>query len=164
MRDNRPYGSEGGVGESRSLPLSRWELLVPQTFRQSDAASSICLKMQPAIALERGPDYVPVEAGLPRDVAQRQHHALLQRLQPADIEIGVGIRQERRKIGRACPHEILNVALGLAGRAAEGEVDVDEVLRQIAERAEIGKLLPGPGAEKQHQLPALELARLAQPP
>ena len=22
MRENRPYGSEGGVGESRSLPLS----------------------------------------------------------------------------------------------------------------------------------------------
>ena len=24
MRENRPYGSEGGVGESRSRPLSRY--------------------------------------------------------------------------------------------------------------------------------------------
>src|SRR4029077_7686608 len=47
-------------------------------------------------------------------------------------------------------------------RAAESEVDVDEVLRQIAERPEIRQLLPSAGAEEQHQLAALELTRLAQ--
>ena len=67
------------------------------------------------------------------------------------------------EIGRAFAHHVLHVALGLTGRAAEGEVDVDEVLGQVAERPEIRKLLLAAGAEEQHQFAAVELARLAQP-
>ena len=48
------------------------------------------------------------------------------------------------------------------GRAAEGEVDVDEVLGQALQRSEVGQLCLGAGAEEQHQLAALELAALAQ--
>ena len=38
MRENRPYGSEGGVGESRSLPLSA-DRPAGNTLRQQDQAS-----------------------------------------------------------------------------------------------------------------------------
>ena len=31
MRENRPYGSEGGVGESRSLPLSNLSFVYKKT-------------------------------------------------------------------------------------------------------------------------------------
>ena len=55
------------------------------------------------------------------------------------------------------------MALGLARRAAEGEVDVDEMFGQMLQRAEVGQLLLGAGAEEQHQLATLELARAAQP-
>ncbi len=58
------------------------------------------------------------------------------------------IGDERREISRAVAHHVLHVALGLTGRAAEGEVDVDEVLRQIAERSEIRQFLFGAGAEE----------------
>ena len=93
-----------------------------------------------------------------------EHHALLHRFQAADVEIGVWVGDERRKIGGPLAHQILHVAPGLAGHAAEGEIDVDEVLGQIPERPEIRQFLPGAGAEEQHQLAALELARLAQAP
>ena len=35
MRENRPYGSEGGVGESRSLPLSETSFLIETSSNQS---------------------------------------------------------------------------------------------------------------------------------
>src|ERR1700722_6532828 len=117
---------------------------------------SIRFQMQPSVLLERRPDRLPIEPGLQSNVAQRQHHAFLHRLEAADVEIRVRISDQRSEIRRALAHEILHVALGLAWCAAEGEVDVDEVLRQIAERPEIRKLLPSTGAEEQHQLAALE--------
>src|ERR1700723_2327588 len=119
---------------------------------------SIRFQMQSPVLLERRSNRLPVEAGLRSDVAQREHHAFLHRLEAADVEIGVRVGDERGEIRRALAHEILHVALGLARRTAEGEVDVDEVFRQIAERPEIWKLLPGAGAEEQHQFAALEFA------
>ena len=123
---------------------------------------AVGFQMQPSVALERRPEGLPIEAGLQRDVAQREHHAFFHRLEAADVEIGVRIGDQRGEIGRPLAHQVLHVALGLVGRAAEGEVDVDEVLGQIAERPEIRQLLLGAGAEEQHQLAALEFARLAQ--
>src|ERR1700722_6031856 len=125
-------------------------------------AKLVGLEMQPSVALEGWPDGLPIEPGVDRDVAQREHHAFLHRLETADIEIGVRIGDERREIGSPVTHHVLHVALGLIGRAAEGEVDVNEVPRQIAERPEIRQFLFGAGAEEQHQLAALEFARLAQ--
>src|ERR1700722_2857747 len=123
---------------------------------------SIRFQMQSPVLLERRPDSLPVEAGLRSDVAQREHHAFLHRVKAADVEIGVRIGDERREVRRALAHHVLHVALGLTGRAAESEVDVDEVLRQIAERPEVRKLLFGTSAEEEHQFAALELTRLAQ--
>src|ERR1700733_12082584 len=113
---------------------------------------SVSFQVQPSVALQRRPDSLPIEPGLKSDVAQRQHHAFLHRLEAADVEIGVRISDQRREIRRALAHEILHVALRLAWRPAEGEVDVDEVLGQIAERPEIRQLLPSAGTEEQHQL------------
>src|SRR5271168_3259158 len=89
---------------------------------------SVSFQMQSPVLLERRPDSLPVEPGIYRDVAQRQHHAFLHRLEAADVKIGVRIGDERREIGRPLAHHVLHVTLGLTGRAAEGEVDVDEVL------------------------------------
>src|ERR1700733_6693253 len=127
-----------------------------------DLSCSIRFQMQSPVLLERRPDGLPVEPGVDRDVAQREHHAFFHRLEAADVEIGVRIGDERREIRRPLAHHILDVALPLTGRAAESEVDVDEVLRQIAERPEVRKLLFGAGAEEEHEFAALELTRLAQ--
>src|ERR1700722_994414 len=123
-----------------------------------DLSCSIRFRMQSPVLLERRPDGLPVEPGVDRDVAQREHHAFLHRLEAADVEISVRIGDERREVRRALTHHILHVALRLTGRAAEGEVDVDEVLWQIAERSEIRQFLLGASAEEQHQLAALEFA------
>src|SRR5271155_3572461 len=133
------------------------------SFSCSKTASlSVGFQMEPSVALERRSDSLPIEPGLRGDVAQREHHAFLHRLESADIEIGVRIGDERREVGRPLTHHVLHVTLGLTGRAAEGEVDVDEVLRQITERPEIRQLLLGSGAKEQHQLATVEFARLAQ--
>src|ERR1700722_5119300 len=125
---------------------------------------SVSFQMQPAVALEGGPDRFPIEPGVDRNVAQREHHAFLHRLEAANIEIGVWVGDKRRKVGGALAHHVLHVSFGLARSTAESEVDVDEVLRQRAERPEIRQLLFGAGAEEQHELAALELARLAPAP
>jgi len=39
MRENRPYGSEGGVGESRSRPLSEWSIRGTTLMRQRIGAN-----------------------------------------------------------------------------------------------------------------------------
>src|SRR5262249_26494176 len=125
---------------------------------------SVSLEMQTTVTLERGADGFPIKPGLNSDVAQGEDHASLHRFQAADVEIGVRVNDELGEIGRPFAHHVLHVALGLAGGAAEGEIDVDEVLGQIAERPEIRQLFRGAGAEEQHELAALELAGLAQAP
>ncbi len=52
---------------------------------------SVGFQMQPSVALERRPMGVPIEPGLHSNVAQREHHAFLHRLEAADVEIGVRI-------------------------------------------------------------------------
>src|SRR5271165_7282813 len=104
--------------------------------------------MEPAVLLERPADSRPVETRLPGDIAEGENHALLHRLEAADVEIRVRIGEQRRKVGRAFAHQVLHVKLGLAGRAAESEVDVDEVLGQTSERSEIRQLLLGSRAEE----------------
>src|SRR6202021_2243889 len=81
---------------------------------------SVSFQVQPSVALQRRPDSLPIEPGLKSDVAQRQHHAFLHRLEAADVEIGVRIGDERSQIGPALTHHILDVALGLPGRAGKG--------------------------------------------
>ena len=54
--------------------------------------------MQPSVALEGWPDGLPIEPGVDRDVAQREHHAFLHRLEAADVEIGVRVGDERGEI------------------------------------------------------------------
>ena len=44
MRENRPYGSEGGVGESPSLPLSKIGDLAAQALDQISCENDVCRK------------------------------------------------------------------------------------------------------------------------
>jgi hypothetical protein len=66
------------------------------------------------------------------------------------------------QVGSAFAHQVLHIALGGAWRAAEGEVDVDEILGQVLQRAEVGQFFLCACAEEKHQLATLELARLPQ--
>ena len=58
--------------------------------------------MQPPVAPERSADDASQSSPASRaDVAQREHDAFLHRLQSADVEVGVGVGEQRREVGRA---------------------------------------------------------------
>src|SRR5439155_1683628 len=68
---------------------------------------------------------------------------------------GCGSPSTTASILRALADQVLHILLLLSGNAGEREIDVDEILRQLQERAEIRKLSRNPGTEEEHQLAAL---------
>jgi len=109
----------------------------------------------PALLPQRREHRVPVEPSRAARVGERLRDAFLHPLEPADVDVGVRVGDELRDVGRALADAVLHVALGLAGHAREREIDVDEVLRELEERAEVGELLGRARAEEQHQAAAL---------
>ena len=92
--------------------------------------------LRPQSWQQHTPVLAVLAAGVPKGVVD----ALLHAFEAADVHVAILVMQQAHDFGAAFPNSILDVLLGLTRHAGEGEVDVDEVLRQIAERAEIGQL------------------------
>ena len=105
-------------------------------------------EVQSSLLAQRYANVVPVEARLPCDVVQREHHAFFHGLQATDEKEGVRVVEERREVGRAFAHEILHITAGQACRAREREVDIDEVFGQALQRPEVGQFFARACAEK----------------
>ena len=99
----------------------------------SRRTSSVRFEVQPALARAADRPAVPRRGRLDvRDVASAP------RARPPPCRAGrrrrcrsLSSRSSSAMSGRALAHQVLHVTLGLAGRARESEVDVDEVLRQV---------------------------------
>ncbi len=89
------------------------------------------------------------------DVAERGDYAFLHALQSAHVDIRLLIGQQLRHLVGARADHVLHVPLRLSRHAREREVDVDEILRQFHQRAEVRQFLGHACAEEQQQFTTL---------
>lgn len=98
---------------------------------------SIGFRVPAPFALQRGADRFPRQPYVLRSVIEREHDALLDALQAADVEVRVGVLLQRNQIGGTFAHQFPSVVHGMPRGAREREVAVDEILRQVPQRSEV---------------------------
>src|SRR6266498_1668967 len=133
--------------------LATW-IAFSSSYESAKSIRSIGFHVVAALFPQHRSHTVPVHFLFAACVAKRFVDALLHALQAADVDVAVCIAEQPRNVRAPLANPVLYVALRLAGNARECKVDVDEILRQLQERAEVRELSCDSGTEEQHELAA----------
>src|SRR4051794_13206562 len=139
-----PRGWRYGQGCRSSCSCSRsicWETdCATRSTRASASRFSIRLDVEAIPRQQLRMQLVPIHAVHAAAMPEGIDHAGLHALEATDIDVAVLVREHPNDDLAPLANEVLHIRLAFARHAREGEIDVDEVLRQLHQRTEIRKL------------------------